>query len=40
MEKWHIYEAYGMWVAEEPYTGRTVWALTLDELKECFTIVD
>lgn len=38
MEHWQIYEAYGMWVAEETYTGRTVWAFTLDELKRCFTI--
>lgn len=39
MEQWQIYEAYGAWVAEELYSGRTVWALTLDELKQCFKIV-
>lgn len=40
MERWHIYEAYGMWVAEEPYSGRTVWAFTLEELKALFEVDD
>ena len=40
MKKLYIYKAYGMWVAEEPYSSRTVWARTLDELKECFNIDD
>lgn len=40
MEYWKIYEAYGAWVAEDITTDRTVWALTLDELKRCFKVVD
>lgn len=40
MEHWQIYEAYGAWVAEESCSGKTVWALTLDELKRHFMMVD
>lgn len=40
MERWHIYEAYGMWVAEDYYTGATVWAKSLDELKPYFDITE
>jgi len=40
MEPWKIYEAYGAWVAEDIITGRTIWALSLDELKRCFKVAD
>ena len=36
---WNIYHAYGMWVAENSL-GSTVWAFTLNELKQCFNVVE